>query len=112
LEVFIFLDIFFISHPGDPNGKKVNLSLLQAMEAHSVARHQASQMAVRLSALRTGHPLPPRFLAPDMSLAQKKRWSLAWEMGRNEFGLCYLLGHRTGEYLLFSILLFNTKPAS
>jgi hypothetical protein len=47
---------------------KVQLSLLQAMKAQRVVRRRGShifytivsQMAVRLSALRAGRPLPPR----------------------------------------------------
>jgi hypothetical protein len=42
----------------------VKLSLQQAVEAHRVVRRRGfqtvgSQMAVRLSALRAGRPLPP-----------------------------------------------------
>jgi hypothetical protein len=39
---------------------KVKLSLQKALNAHRGVRGRGSHMAVRLSALRAGHPLPPR----------------------------------------------------
>jgi hypothetical protein len=45
-----------------------------------------------------------------MSLAQKEWWNLACEKGLVDLGY-YVLRNRAGEYLLFCILLFNTKPA-
>jgi hypothetical protein len=39
------------------NDVKAKLSLQRAVEAHRVVGRRGSQMAVRLSALRAGHPL-------------------------------------------------------
>jgi hypothetical protein len=76
------------------------------MEAHRVVRRRGPQMAVRLSALRANHPLPPRKIPGAhscQSVSQPQGHSAAGRIRSIEKSDA-LIGNRTRDFPACSIV--------